>query len=85
MKKAISIFLAMVLLLSALTACAAAPKETESTAPAVTAQIVKEGATEYVIAHDGSEEAKEFANQLKQLARSSLVIAAQLVSKLPKT
>lgn len=80
MKKAISIFLAMVMLLSALTACAAAPKETESAAPAVTAQIVKEGATEYVIAHDGSEEAKEFANQLDALFTAFLSVDMQVVS-----
>lgn len=80
MKKAISIFLAMVMLLSALTACAAAPKETEPAVPVVTAQIVKEGATEYVIVHDGSAEAEEFAGSLDSLITAFLGVDMQVFS-----
>ena len=80
MKKSFSIILTMVMLLSALTACAAAPKETEPAEPAVTAQIVKEGATEYVIVHDGSVEAEEFAGSLDSLITAFLGVDMQVFS-----
>lgn len=74
MKKICALVVAMVLLVS-LVACGGAtsgdttPETTEYIEPqlSVTAEIIKGGASDYVIVHDGSLGASEFANDLRIL------------------
>ena len=78
MKKYVSLFMAMLTVLSALTACGTtAPEET---APAISTEIVKDGATDYVIVHNGSAPAKEFAKDLASLITAFLGVDMQICS-----
>lgn len=74
MKKLLCLLLILVMLLG-LNACAGSQPETQPTEPFVTNTLIREGDSEYIIIHDGTPAAKEFAGKVSAVLSENFGIS----------